>query len=136
MKQLLKYLLAIPLVMASVSVWAVGLGELKILSNLNQGFYAELDLIETGQFSTDEIVVSIASYDTFARYQLERPIFFDDVEILPLSAAARDGVMRYAVQSNTFVHEPFLHFIVEARWPGGRVLREYTALLELPPRLP
>ena len=34
--------------------------------------------------------------------------------------------------SDEAVVEPYLDFVVEARWPDGRLLREYTVLLDPP----
>src|SRR5690606_30418902 len=36
------------------------------------------------------------------------------------------------VSSTAAIEEPFLNFLISARWPNGRMLREYTALLDVP----
>lgn len=135
MKRFLKPFFMVPLLLVSGQGLALGLGELNILSTLNQSLNAEVEILEVGLLSPEEIVISIASHSTFKKYQVERPLIYDDITVEPVTAVAGQPT-RYRLQSHAFIHEPFLHLIVEARWPGGRVLREYTALLDLPAPIP
>jgi pilus assembly protein FimV len=43
-----------------------------------------------------------------------------------------DGSGIVKLSSTRRLNEPFLDFLVEAKWPTGRVLRSYTALVDLP----
>ncbi|MBE8718083.1 type IV pilus assembly protein FimV [Cellvibrio polysaccharolyticus] len=135
MKRLLQPVGILSLLLISSQSSAVGLGELKVLSTLNQALHAEVEILEAGNLSAEEIVISIASHNTFAKYQIDRPLIYDEITVEPV-AAVESKTTHYRLQSHSFIHEPFLHLIVEARWPGGRVLREYTALLDLPAPIP
>jgi len=42
------------------------------------------------------------------------------------------GAPYVKLSSERPVREPFLNFILEAQWPSGKLLREYTVLLDLP----
>ncbi|HFD87177.1 MAG TPA: hypothetical protein ENJ35_05835, partial [Gammaproteobacteria bacterium] len=43
-----------------------------------------------------------------------------------------NGVPVIKVSSDSPIHEPFVNFIVEVAWPKGKLLREYTVLLDPP----
>jgi len=115
--------------------WALGLGAVTVHSTLNEPLRAEIELTDTGRLSSDEIIITIASYDVFDRKKLERPMLYEELTFTP-KAGGGAGTLRYDISSHSLVNEPYLHFIVEARWPGGRVMREYTSLLDLPASLP
>jgi pilus assembly protein FimV len=51
---------------------------------------------------------------------------------LQFKPAVRDGVPVILVTTKKPVKEPFLDFLLEVRWPKGRLLREYTVLLDPP----
>ena len=52
------------------------------------------------------------------------------------SAVRRDGQVSIKVTSNRSVTEPFVTLLVEASWGRGRLLREYTVLLDPPVFMP
>ena len=72
---------------------------------------------------------SLASSDTFVRYGLDRPAYLADFTFQVVRSGGRD-VLR--ITSPKPVTEPFVTLLVEASWPRGRLLREYTVLLDPP----
>ena len=112
------------------SVMALGLGELTLESFLNEPLKARVDLLNTGSLHADEIKVRLATKEDFEKLGLDRAYFLTgikfDVEI------DANGGPRIVVSSDDPVLEPYLDFIVEARWPTGRLLREYTVLVDPP----
>ncbi|WP_271411630.1 FimV/HubP family polar landmark protein [Pseudomonas sp. Q1-7] len=108
---------------------ALGLGEITLHSALNQPLDAEIELLEVGDLSDSEIKVSLASADAFERAGVDRFIFLNDLRFSPV---IRGSSSRIRVVSNKPVREPYLNFIVEVARPNGKLLREYTLLLDPP----
>jgi pilus assembly protein FimV len=112
------------------TVMALGLGEIKLESFLNEPLKAEVDLLNTGSLHADEIKVRLATREDFEKMGLERAYFLTGIKF-EVDIEARGGP-RIIVTSDDPVLEPYLDFIVEARWPTGRLLREYTVLVDPP----
>lgn len=109
---------------------ALGLGEIKLNSSLNQPLDAEIQLLHVRDLTEREILISVASPEEFERAGVERNFFVTDLQFKLELSAASGPVVR--VTSRQPVREPFLNFIVSARWPSGKLLREYTLLVDLP----
>ena len=109
---------------------ALGLGEIKLNSALNQPLDAEIKLLDTRDLNTEQIIVALGSPADFERNGVERLYFYTELEFEVLLNAPGGAVVRISTRNP--VREPFLNFLVEARWPSGRLLREYTLLMDLP----
>ncbi len=123
-------ILGLATMLATSAVFALGLGEIDLKSNLNQRLEAEIELLEVRDLSESEIIIKLGSPDDFDRLGVERIYFLTDLKFNVELDSAKGPVVK--VSSNRLVREPFLNFIVEARWPSGKLLREYTLLLDLP----
>ncbi len=122
-----------PLLAAPAGAWALGLGQLEVQSALNQPFHAEIELSATA----DELLglkVGLADEDMFARQGLERPAFLSRLEFRIVTA--RNGRSIIQITSRESITEPFVTLLVQATWPRGRNVKEYTALLDPPVLLP
>ncbi|MFQ5547798.1 MAG: FimV/HubP family polar landmark protein [Woeseia sp.] len=120
------------LVLALTSeVWALGLGDIRLSSALNEPLRAEIDLLSATPDELDNLDVLLASENTFARYGLDRPVFLQGLRFRVLRSGGVDGNV-ITVTSSDPVTEPFITFLVEASWSRGRLLREYTVLLDPP----
>ena len=109
----------------STSVLALGMGELKLQSSLNEPLQAEIQLTNVKGLTEWEIKPSLASEKDFDRAGVEKTFFLSDIDF------SVDG-KRILLSSNKSVTEPFLNLLVQVNWPTGRVLREYTLLLDPP----
>ena len=112
-------------------VWGLGLGEIKLDSALNEPLRAEIELLSATPGELDGLRISLASAETFDRYGLERPTYLQDMEFRIVRSGSTTGNV-VEIRSATSVTEPFLTFLVEASWSRGRLLREYTVLLDPP----
>ena len=112
-------------------VWSLGLGEIKLDSALNEPLRAEIELLSATPGELDGLRISLASAETFDRYGLERPTYLKDMEFQIVRSGSTTGNV-VEIRSATSVTEPFLTFLVEASWSRGRLLREYTVLLDPP----
>lgn len=109
---------------------ALGLGEMQLESFLNEPLKASVDLLNMGGLHEDEIRVRLATTEDFDKLGLERAYFLTTVTFEVVSDG--QGGARILIRSEDPVLEPYLDFVVEARWPSGRLLREYTVLVDPP----
>ncbi len=109
--------------------WALGLGELEVDSALNERFAGSIELLDAEGFQNTEIVVSLASREDFDRVGVERFFYLTN---LNFEVDLSGSVPQVRVSSSQPVAEPYLNFIVEILWPRGRLLKEYTVLLDPP----
>jgi pilus assembly protein FimV len=114
----------------SVPAHGLGLGDLKLNSALNQEFSAEIVLTNLRGLGIDEILPNLASADDFRRVGVERSYILTDLRFNVEANAEGDFVI--VITSTRPIIEPYLNFIVEVLWPSGRILREYTVLLDPP----
>jgi pilus assembly protein FimV len=122
----------VALLMANIAS-ALGLGEITAFSTINEPFHAEVRLLDIDNLSEKEIIAGFAATQDFERKQLDYHYFFNDFVFELLLQDAQNP--RIKISSHTIVREPFIGFIVDVRWPKGRVQREYTLLLDKPPAL-
>lgn len=112
------------------SVWALGLGDITLESFLNEPLKAKVDLLNTGGLHEDQIRVRLATSDDFDRMGVDRAYFLTGIKFeVKIGANGRGQII---LSSEDPVLEPYLDFIVETRWPSGRLLREYTVLVDPP----
>lgn len=109
---------------------ALGLGEAQLNSKLNEPLKAEIKLLDTRGLSADQVLIALAAPADFERNGVERLYFYSEFEFEVLLDNPGGAIVK--VSSRGPVREPFINFLVEARWPTGRLLREYTLLMDLP----
>lgn len=109
---------------------ALGLGSLSVKSSLNQPLNAEIRLLDTGDLDPSQIKIRLAEPEDFERAGVDRNFFLTNLKF----TVDMDGRGSGTVRITTFdpVVEPYLNFVVEARWPSGRLLREFAVLLDPP----
>lgn len=109
---------------------ALGLGEVKLNSTLNEPLDAEIRLLQVRDLSEQEILIGLAGAADFKRASVDRTSFISDFKF-ELDLDARGGAV-VKLSTSKPVTEPYLNFLIETRWPAGRLLREYTLLMDLP----
>jgi pilus assembly protein FimV len=109
---------------------ALGLGEIHLNSSLNEPMNAEIDLISAGPDELTALRATLASRDAFARYGIDRPPFLSTLTFKV--GKGKDGRDALLVRSTDSIPEPFVTFLVEVNWARGRLMREYTVLLDPP----
>src|SRR5512137_450877 len=130
MRTAVRRVLLLSALMTPSALYALGLGEIKLNSALNQPFDAEIELVAATADDLGALRASLANGETFTRYGLDRPAFLSEFKFSVATAADGRDVLR--VTSPRPVTEPFVTLLVEANWPRGRLLREYTVLLDPP----
>jgi pilus assembly protein FimV len=127
-----RYLASVSLLLAGlvpVAVGALGLGEIDLKSGLNQPFVAEIGVSSEASNDLTGLDVGLASADTFNQFGLDRAPFLTDFKFAVVS---ENGRTRIDITSVKPVVEPFVTLLLEIRWPQGRLLREFTVLLDPP----
>lgn len=122
--------LAVAGILGASNANALGLGEIKINSALNEPLNAEIKLLQVRKLSPLQIQPRMADVDEFALAGLDKARFLNDVRFQV--KVNPDGTGSIYITSDRPVKEPFLNFLVELNWPNGRLVREYTLLLDPP----
>src|SRR5450432_1319669 len=110
--------------------WALGLGEIHLNSALNEPMRAEIDLIASSPDELTALHAELASREAFTRYGIDRPPFLSTLSFKV--GKGKDGRDALLVRSTDAIPEPFVTFLVEVNWSRGRLMREYTVLLDPP----
>ncbi len=110
--------------------FALGLGDIRLLSPLNAPLDAEIELVDVTPEEMQSLKAQIASRETFTRYGLEWPVFLSSVQVK--TQRSPDGRQVIKLKSSDTITEPFITLLVEVNWARGRLVREYTMLLDPP----
>ncbi len=109
---------------------AIGLGNLSLHSALNQPFSAQIPLLSVKPGEAEDVKVSLASSEDFQRAGLDRPYLLSKLRFKVVEDPDKGTWVE--LRSSEPIREPFLDFLLEINWPKGRLLREYTVLLDPP----
>ena len=112
MKTAVRRVLLMSALLAPGALYALGLGEIKLNSALNQPFDAEIELVSATQEDLGALRAALASNDTFVRYGLDRPAYLVDFNFRVAKGSDGRDVLR--VTSPRPVTEPFVTLLVEA----------------------
>jgi len=118
------------MLMASLPAFAAGLGKLTVTSTLGQPFRGEIDLLAVDKKDLGSIRARFASFEAFKEAKIERsPV----LSVMRFSVEQKkNGDPYLKITSSKPVDEPFLDMLIELDWPAGRLVREYTILLDPP----
>jgi pilus assembly protein FimV len=109
---------------------AAGLGKLSVTSALGQPLAAEIELFAADKAELDGLSASLASDQAFRDAHVD---FAPVLSSLRFSVGQRpDGKAVLKVTSSRPVNDPFIDMLIELSWASGRLVREYTMLLDPP----
>lgn len=112
------------------TAFALALGRITVQSFLGEPLRAEIDIPEINAEEAASLKSSIALPEAFRAAGLE---FNPALSGLQISLQRRaDGRAYIRLVSDKPVSEPFVDLILEARWSSGRIVRDYTVLLDPP----
>jgi len=130
----IKLSLAIALALGGTNVWALGLGAIQVKSGLNQPLIAEIPVTVSSPGEAADLAVSLATDEDFARVGLSRGRVGAALQFAVVTQPHGGTVIQ--VTSTENVREPYLDFLLQANWAKGKLLREYTVLLDPPVTAP
>ncbi|MES2259028.1 MAG: FimV/HubP family polar landmark protein [Pseudomonadota bacterium] len=114
-------------VLLSPAANAAGLGKLTVLSSLGQPLRAEIELSSVSSDEAGSLVAKLAPSDAFRLANID---FNPTLLSLRFEVDQRNGRQFIRVSSGQPVNEPFVDMLLELTWTGGRLVREYTFLLD------
>jgi pilus assembly protein FimV len=121
---------ALTLGVFSTDASALALGRLNVQSALGEPLRAEIDVTEISASEADGLKVNLASAEAFRAAGVPYNTVLMDMRV----SLQRRANGRYVVRltSNRQVSEPFIDLLLEASWNSGRIVRDYTVLLDPP----
>ncbi len=105
---------------------AAGLGRLNVFSGLGQPLRAEVEVTGSAE-ELDSLSARLASPEAFRRANIE---YAPQLSALRLSIEKKGAGAVVKVASDRPFSEPFVDLLLELNWTGGRLMREYTFLLD------
>jgi pilus assembly protein FimV len=114
-------------VLLSSAANAAGLGKLTVLSALGQPLRAEIELTAVSGDEASGLVARLASPDAFKVANIE---FNPALLSLRFAVEQRSGRQYIRITSSQPLNEPFVDLLLELSWNNGRLVREYTFLLD------
>ncbi|GAB4120326.1 MAG: FimV/HubP family polar landmark protein [Sideroxydans sp.] len=107
---------------------ATGLGGIAVTSNLGQPLRAEVELLSVDKADRSNISAKLATAEAFKSAGLDYPYALPQ---LKFDIVDRDTEHpRIRISTVQPVNEPFVTLLVEVAWSSGKLLREYTFLLD------
>jgi len=106
---------------------AAGLGKLIVLSSLGQPLNAEIEIVALQPGEEDGLTARLGSPEAFKQAGIE---FNAALNSMRFAIERRDSRSFLRLTTSRPVNEPFLELLVELQWSTGRLVREYTFLLD------
>ncbi len=116
------------LLLACGGAHAAGLGKLSVQSALGQPLRAEIELLSVTKDELPGISARLASQELFRQARIDRSGALGALEFDVAQRANGQPVIR--ISSSTPMADPFLDMLIELNWSTGRIIREYTILLD------
>ena len=110
--------------------WAAGLGKLSVLSQLGQPLRAEIEIVSLQKGEGDTLGARLAAGEVFRQANIDLNPALMSVKFAVQRRPNGQYVM--TLTSGQPINEPFIDVLVELNWANGRLVREYTFLLDPP----
>jgi pilus assembly protein FimV len=121
---------AAALTLASTGSWALGLGRMAVQSALGESLRAEIDITNMSAEEASSLRVKVASAEAYRAAGIDYNAALPSTQVTVAKRA--DGKPYLRIVSDRVVQEPFVDVILELTWSSGRLVREYTLLLDPP----
>ena len=130
LKRFTTQLVAAGLIAVPLMADAAGLGKLSVTSALGQPLAAEIELFAADKAELDSLSASLASDQAFRDARVEFAPVLSSLRFTVEKKPNGKAVLK--VSSSRPVNDPFIDMLVELNWGSGRLVREYTMLLDPP----
>ncbi|MCB1560413.1 MAG: ferrous iron transporter B, partial [Xanthomonadales bacterium] len=131
MNRKLRLPLALAMALGSSHALALGLGQIEVKSGLYQPLDAQIPVLSTTANEAANLKVRLASAEDFARVGLDSSSMLSaNLEFSVKQDASGKPVIHVSTDSK--LNDPFVTFLLEVDWGKGRMLREFTVLLDPP----
>lgn len=122
--------MAVCIALMPLSVFAAGLGKLNVSSGLGEPLKADIELISATPEELFSLTAAIASDEAYAAQGIDRPAVHANIQIELTKNASGNPILK--LKTNQAINDPFLDMLIQVDWASGRLLREYTILLDPP----
>jgi len=110
---------------------ALGFGRMNVQSALGEPLQAEIDITSLSSEQAASLRVNIAPAEVYRAAGMEYSELLRGAKVEVARRADGRAVLR--ISSDRAARDPFVDLILQATWASGRLVREYTVLLD-PPR--
>ncbi|MFM9834504.1 MAG: FimV/HubP family polar landmark protein [Methylophilaceae bacterium] len=128
--KLKKISVALCMALLPISVIAAGLGKLNVQSGIGEPLRADIELISITPDELSSITAAIASEEAYTAQGIERPASHNSIKVAVAKNSSGAPILK--LNSDQPISEPFLDMLLQVDWNSGRLLREYTVLLDPP----
>jgi len=127
---LLRKIAIVAMAAAPLTAQALGLGRFLLHSGLDEPLNGQIELLSPTTNEIKTLKTSLATREDFDIAGVERAAHLFDIKY----AVSQSPNGKYFLKLTTDqpIREPFLHFLIQVEWSGGRLIREYSALLDPP----
>ena len=134
LRKLAVFIISAGLTMSPLSVQALGFGGIKLKSSLNEKLNAEVALLAATESDVQSLTIKLATEEAFLRAGIDRTALLNKLKFKVKQRA--NGDYYISVTTTETVREPFMNFLLDMNWKNGRMLREYTMLIDPPGHAP
>jgi len=121
--------LAVCLALVPFAASAAGLGKMTVFSGLGEPLSAEIEL-SASKDEMSSLAARIAPSEVYAEQGVDRASSLSAIRVELISKPNGSAILKLSTAQP--VEDPFLDMLIQVDWPTGRLLREYTALLDPP----
>jgi pilus assembly protein FimV len=123
---------ALVLGLGSGDASAFALGQLKVQSALGEPLRAEVEVTEMAAAEAESLRIGVASAEAFKNAGVPYNAALSDIKATLQRRAGGQYVVR--LTGSRPLNDPFIDLLLEANGASGRIVRDYTVLLD-PPRI-
>ncbi|MCX7546045.1 FimV/HubP family polar landmark protein [Marinicella gelatinilytica] len=120
--------LVLSLVFVSQNTLSLGMGKIQVNSALDESLNATINIIANDNESIDQVSVKLASAADYKKVGLDKSFVPGNIMV----SVDNDNPYQINVSSNGPVSEPIVSLLLDVSWANGRILREFTLLLDPP----
>lgn len=112
----------------SSMTFATGLGNINVASGLGQPLKAEIEMVAVDKTDRANISAKLASAEAFKNAGIDYPYSLPKLRFEVINRDSTNPSIR--VTTSQPVNDPFVTLLLEVSWSSGKLLREYTFLLD------
>jgi pilus assembly protein FimV len=116
--------------LSASSAWALSLGRMAVQSSLGEPLRAEIDVTSITPEEASSLRVRVAPPEAYRAAGVDYNAALPSAQVSLQRRA--DGRSYLRVTSDRAIQEPFVDVILELNWSSGRLVREFTLLVDPP----
>lgn len=115
---------------AHVDTYALALGRITAMSNLGEPLVASIEIPDINAEEMASLKAALASPEAFRIAGMEYNPALSNAQVT--MTRRENGSSQLLIRSDKIVTDPFLNLVVNVNWSTGRIVRNYTLLLDPP----